>query len=168
MAQCCTTPLPHRDCQNPEARAHRKILMLVRLLSPLRRLMMNALRSGHIKHFPIAAQTITKIEILTRRTPGKKRCKPTHRLERFAAQRTRTSADPLAWHGLFDCGWKSIRQRGSDQLAGFKSFEATMQEYSINAPEERRTVERLIDEPAHRRADLRIVPDRFEEFFDPA
>src|ERR1043166_2455511 len=90
MYQSHSTTLPHRERQNPESRAHRKILMLVRLFPPTRRLVMNAFRARHVKHFPISAQTITKIEILAWRTPREKRCKPTNRLERLAPQCTRS------------------------------------------------------------------------------
>src|SRR6185369_9916537 len=89
MAQRCITALAHGDRQNPKARAHRKVLMLIRLFPTTRSLMMNASRSRHIKHFPTTAQTITKIEILARRAPRKKRREATDIFERLAPQRTR-------------------------------------------------------------------------------
>ena len=42
-----------------------------------------------------------------------------------------------------------------------------MQEYSIDSPEQSRRRQRLIDQPAHRRAHCWIGPHRFEKFFDP-
>jgi hypothetical protein len=75
MAQRLKPSFAHRDRQNPEARAHREILMLVQRLAPARRLVMNAPRRRHIKHLPTPAQPVAKIKILTWRASRKKRCK---------------------------------------------------------------------------------------------
>src|ERR1041385_6476229 len=108
MAQRRVTTLSHRERQNPKPRPHRQILMLVQRLTPARRLVMNTGRRRHVKHLPAPAQTITKIEILARRTARKERRKPTHRLERLAAQRANAAADPLARNRCRKCRWKSV------------------------------------------------------------
>src|SRR5262249_24876545 len=126
MAQRCITTLAHRDRQYSESRPHRKILMLVRLFSPARRLMMNAFRGRHIKHLPMPVQPKTKTNTPTRKAPFKNRCDPANRHKRLAPQCARAATDPLARHRLFNRRRKSVWQRGTDQLAGLKSLESTM------------------------------------------
>ena len=130
--------------------------------------MMDALRRWHVVNLPIAADSITKIEILTRRTPRKKRREPANRFKRLAPQRADAATDPFARYRFFECRRKSVWQRGANQFAGLESFDAAMQQPSIDAPKKRRIRERLIDQPAHGRAHFRIGPDGREEIFSPA
>src|ERR1043165_2075694 len=167
MAEGNIALLAHGDRQNPKARSHRQILMLIRLLSTARSLMMNTLRCRNVEYFPLAAQPITKIEIFTGRAARKEGRESTHQFECLAPQRTRATADPFARYRLFRCRWKSVWERCPDQLSRFESFDLAVQQSSVQTPEECRRSHRLIGESAHRCAHSRVGPDRFEEFFNP-
>src|ERR1044071_1472324 len=128
MAQRRISTLAHRDRENPKSRSHRQILMMIRLFPPARRLMMNALRRWNIKHLPLPAQTITKIQILAGRASREEGCKATDRVECLSPQRTRATSDPLTRYRVFGCRWKSVWECCSDQFAGLKSFNRTVQQ----------------------------------------
>src|ERR1051325_7560221 len=99
---------------------------------------MNASGRRHVKHLPPSTQTIPKIEILARRAPREERRKATNSFERLAPQSTAAAANPLAGHRLGRSVWKPIRQLCANQLTRFKSFDAAVQQHTIDSPEERR------------------------------
>src|SRR6185295_6731433 len=167
MDQRSVTTLPHRDRQNSKARAHGKILMSIGLFASARRLVVNAFRRRNVIHLPLATESITEIQILTRRAAVKERSKPPGRVKRMTTHCTRSTTNPLARHGLIGCGWKSIRKCRSDQTSGLKAFHASVQEHPVDSPEESGCRHRLVDQSTHRRTNCRIVPYRCEEFLHP-
>ena len=163
----CVSILSHRDRQNSETRPHRKILMLIRFFAPSCSLMMNAPGGRHVKHFPLSAETITKIQIFTWRTAREERCETSNRLECVTPQRTSPSAEPFARDKVPSSSRKSVRKSRSYQPSGFKAFLFSMNDQTIYSPKQGRRGHWLIDQVSHRRAHSWIGPYRFEEFLDP-
>src|SRR5690349_24363529 len=83
MSERFGTILAHRIRQYAKPRSHRKILVPLRSFATVRSLMMNALRRRNVVNLPIATESITEIEILTRRATRKERRESSDRLERL-------------------------------------------------------------------------------------